>query len=230
MKCADIIRSNMGEADWKLRKLCGIRIGDLVAALDKIVETVELAEAQGCLYVRHPVIESKADLFVIPRSCWACLRCLLATEQRRVTGYAVSSEQGHGLGQIVVVGRGQAAFTRRDDLDRVEAENGDVRPPATADRFAGAAGTYGMGGVFQNGESVLLAETPDFFLLNGLSREMDWYDYFGEAVVLPRECKLGFQGRDAQIACGRIDINEIHPRTTVQSTVGRGWEGVWHGP
>jgi hypothetical protein len=104
------------------------------------------------------------------------------------------------------------SFSRGDDLDRVEAENRDVRPPAAADRFAVTTSAYGVGGVFENSESVLLTELPDFFLLNGLAREMDRYDNFGETVMPTRIVKLGFKGWNAQVACGRVNVDEIDTR------------------
>ncbi len=76
------------------------------------------------------------------------------------------------LAKLRVVGQCHAAFAGGDDLDRVEAEYGDVAVTTVADRFAAVFAANGVRGIFDDLEAVLLAKCVDACHVAGLSAQM----------------------------------------------------------
>jgi len=68
----------------------------------------------------------------------------------------MAAKKRHPVSQVKAVGQGHAAFAGGDDLDRVEAEHGDVAVAAIADWLVLVFAAYGVGGVFDDLETVLL--------------------------------------------------------------------------
>jgi hypothetical protein len=86
-----------------------------------------------------------------------------------ITGDAVAAQQLHTLRQLRVIGHGHAALRRGDDLDRVEAEYGDITVTTVADRLTAILATDGMRGILDNLEAILLAERMYAYHVAGLS-------------------------------------------------------------
>ncbi len=142
----------------------------------------------------------------------------------------MAASQAHALGQRVVVGHGQAALGGGDDLDGVEAEDGDVGVAAVADGLALVAAADGVRGVLDDAEAVALGEAGDALHVAALPCEMDRHDDLGKPPRGFSLGQLGRQGGDAEVVGPRIDIDEIDVGAAVARAVGAGQEGVSRAP
>jgi len=148
-----------------------------------------------------------------------------------------------------VVGHCHTAFAGRDDLDRMEAEDGNVAVGARADfdwsgllRFAGlprgftarndgdVARADGVRGVFNDPEAILLAQRMDRWHVARLAGEMHGHDNFGKTAFFLSLFKFFLQALHAHVVSARVNIDEIDLGATVKRSIGTGDKCIGRGP
>ena len=196
-------------------KLFVIPLGQQMPLIDKLIQTLNLGDTQGRLQIGHAIIEAKVDLLVVPGPIH------FMRHQMRFTGDTVAAQKPHFLGQLRVIGNRHATLSRRDDLDRMEAEYRDVAVAAPTDVVTLVFPPNRVRGIFNDLESILMAQRANRTHVARLPREMHRHHHFGQCAQRLGLFQFLFKTQRAEIVAFRVNIDEVDPGPTVQRTVCR---------
>ena len=201
-----------------------IATGQLMAASNVLVQALHLGHAQSGLQFGHAVVEAQIDLLVVPRTI------RFAGHLRRVTGNAVTAQQGHFIGQCFIVGQCHAAFGGGDDFYRMKAEYGDVAVTGVTDELTLVFATNGVRCIFNNLESIALGQGMDGLHIARLATQVHGNDDFRQSAFAFGLFQLEGKRLRAEVVGVWVDIDKIHVGATVQRAVGRSHERDWRCP
>jgi hypothetical protein len=168
---------------------------DRVATFDDPSELLELAPTEGRLHVGQPVVEAVLGDFVVP--------AFLGWRARD----PVRAERAKSVGEVVVIGGDDAAFSRGDGLHRMEGEAGHLRVGAVADRPIRRQGAERM-------RSILDHHTRPVCQLGEIDRE-------ARVVNGDERVKAFANSSRIEVESGLIDVDELDVGSDVPGAVRR---------
>ena len=98
-----------------------ISIYQIAPACYKLIQSIHLAIAQGCLHFCHAIVISQINLLVIPRS----IRFMC--HQGSITSNTMTSIKAQLLIQFLIIGEHHTTFSSGNNLHRMKAEYCHIR-------------------------------------------------------------------------------------------------------
>src|SRR5712692_1212765 len=213
-----------GKTEPAIREQQAVTFGERGPSPNILGEPLDLAAAERGLDVGHAIIPAELEHLIIPGAVG------LALHARRVVGGAVRADALHPCRELRIVGQRGPALPGGDDLDRMKAEDGDIRKAATADRLPEILAADGVRGILDDTEAVAVGKRTDAAHVARLAGEMHRHHDLRQAPVGLRLLELGLERVRAHVAAAQIDVDKVDLGAAVEPANGRGDEGVRGGP
>lgn len=149
-----------------------------MATFDVVCQARHLAHAECGLHVGHAEIEAQRHLLVVP----GAMRGL--GHKGWVARDAMAAQLAQPGRKFGAVGHCHTAFGSGDDLDGMEAKDGNVAVAPVANGFAFVLAADGVRGVFDDFEAIFLAQRVDGCHVARLACQVHGNDDFGQPVSL----------------------------------------------